>query len=76
MSKDPPKLVILGRGIPRNRDSRSGLPKVKEHCNDRPFLTLEYLHRPSEEVSEGITSFFVRKHVYVSFFGYENSTGH
>ena len=71
VSKRPPELVTRGRGIPRDR-RRSGLPTVSEQCRDRPFLTLEYLHTPSEEVGEGITSFFVRKDVYLSFFGHDN----
>lgn len=63
----PPKLVARGQGIARDRVSRSGLYKMSERCNDRSFFTLE--------VGKRITSFYVRKYVYLSFFGYDNVGG-
>ena len=62
-----PLLVADGPGVPKK--NRSGMPYVQEYNNERELLSLDHLHLNTEEVGEGITSFFVRKDIYLSFFG-------
>ena len=62
-----PILVADGPGV--SKGSRSGMPRVQAYNDERQFLALDHLHRDTEEVGEGITSIFVRKDIYRSFFG-------
>ena len=62
-----PVLTADGPGVPRRQ--RSGLPLVEAYNNDRHRISLNNLHNSSSEAGEGITSFFVRKSIYLSFFG-------
>ena len=62
-----PLLVTNGPGVPKK--NRSGMPHVQEYSDERQLLSLDHLHLNTEEVGEGITSFFVRKDIYLSFFG-------
>ena len=62
-----PLLVTDGAGVKKKR--RCGLPSVLEHMEDRESLFINHLHDGDEEQGEGITSFFVRKSIYLAFFG-------
>jgi hypothetical protein len=62
-----PLLVTIGPG--EKKELRCGLPKKSAYDEDGPFLVVEHLHSEAEEEGEGITSFFVRKLVYLAFFG-------
>jgi hypothetical protein len=62
-----PLLVTDGCGV--SKEQRSGTPRNRAYKDDGPFLLLNHLHGDTEETGEGITSFFVRKHIYLAFFG-------
>ncbi len=49
--------------------NRCGFPDKDAQQKDGKFLFLPYLHREIEEQGEYITSFFVRRSVYLAFFG-------
>ena len=46
---------------------RCGLPILRHHETDRKLLFIDNLHREVER--QGITSFFIRRSVYLAFFG-------
>ena len=62
-----PLLVTDGAGVKKKR--RCGLPRVEEYVEDRESLFINHLHDVDEEQGEGITSFFVHKSIYSTFFG-------
>ena len=66
-----PLLVTDGGGVKKKR--RCGLPSVEEYVEDRESLFINHLHDVDEEQGEGITSFFVRKSIYSTFFGKPSS---
>ena len=66
-----PLLVTDGAGVKKKR--RCGLPSVEEYVEDRESLFINHLHDVDEEQGEGITSFFVRKSIYSTFFGKPSS---
>jgi hypothetical protein len=54
-----------GTGFP----NRCGQPKELDHAEDRKVLFMDNLHRPIQGGC-GVTSFFVRRSVYLAFFDY------
>ena len=48
---------------------RCGFPDEEAHARDRKFLYISNLHADQEEQGESITSLFVRRSVYLAFFG-------
>jgi hypothetical protein len=63
----PPLHVTSGCGIEMRQ--RSGIPRTKAYKEDRYSLFINHLHDTQAYQDEGITSFFVRKSVYLAFFG-------
>jgi hypothetical protein len=66
-----PLLVTSGPGVAMPH--RSGVPRRKAFEEAREFLYINHLHDGQQHQGEGITSFFVRKSVYLNFFGRPNS---
>ena len=58
-----------GKGLP----NRSGHPKELDHVEDQKILFMDNLHCPVMDGC-GVTSFFVRRSVYLAFFGYPSET--
>jgi hypothetical protein len=48
---------------------RCGIPRSEDQQRDKPLLFADALHR-SVDTSAGVTSFFVRRSVYLAFFGH------
>ena len=63
----PPLHVTSGAGIEMRQ--RSGIPRTQAYKEDRYSLFINPLHDTQAYQGEGITSFFVRKSVYLAFFG-------
>ena len=68
----PPLLVTSGNGVDLRH--RSGIPRRAAFEEDRDSLYIDYLHSQEQVQGEGITSFFIRKSVYLAFFGRPLST--
>ena len=66
-----PLLITDGAGVKKKR--RCGLPSVEEYTKDSESLFINHLHNVDEEQGEGLTSFFVRKSIYLAFFGKPSS---
>ncbi|KAH8799388.1 hypothetical protein F5884DRAFT_686783, partial [Xylogone sp. PMI_703] len=66
-SSSPPPLVTSGPGVALSH--RSGIPRQRAYEEDRDSLFINHLHNEQQHQGEGITSFFVRKSVYLAFFG-------
>ncbi|KAL4755928.1 DUF3723 domain-containing protein [Aspergillus foveolatus] len=49
--------------------ARCGMPRMGSHKQDSLLLFLDHLHMDNPEVADTITTFFVRRCVYFSFFG-------
>jgi len=62
-----PILVTAGPG--ETREQRCGMPHIQSYIDDRKFLFLTHLHDDRDEQSEGITSFFRLRSVYLNFYG-------
>ena len=62
-----PPLVTAGPG--EDIRQRCGLPKLTAFEEDRDSLFLPYLNEERDEGGEGITSFFVRRWIYIDFLG-------
>jgi hypothetical protein len=62
-----PLTVTTGPGEDIKR--RWGLPHTKSFGEDKKYLYLDNLCREKDEIGEGITSFFVLKSWFTSFFG-------
>jgi hypothetical protein len=62
-----PLHVTSGCGIEMRQ--RSGIPRTKAYKEDRYSLFINHLHDTQAYQDEGITSFFVRRSVYLAFFG-------
>ena len=62
-----PSLVTSGPGeeVPQ----RCGLPKLEAFEEDRDSLFLHYLDNEQNERGEGVTSFFVRRSIFLEFLG-------
>ncbi|CZT41140.1 uncharacterized protein RSE6_00835 [Rhynchosporium secalis] len=71
-SPPPPLHVTSGCGIAV--PARSGIPRTKSYEEDRDCLFITDLHSEQQHRGEGITSFFVRKSVYLAFFSRPMST--
>ena len=66
-NRSKPLLVTDGPG--ESKKHRCGLPRRENYEADREFLFIDNLHDRSKEQGDSITSFFVRKSVYSSFYG-------
>ncbi|OBT79449.1 hypothetical protein VF21_02102 [Pseudogymnoascus sp. 05NY08] len=66
-SKHPP-LVTSGSGV--GTAHRCGTPRRPQFNEDRKFWFINHLHDESDQQGKGITNFFVRKQVYLAFFGW------
>lgn len=62
-----PFLVTSGPGEEKSR--RGGLPFVSAYDAEVEFLFINHLHDQSTVQGEGITSLFLRKYIYLAFFG-------
>jgi hypothetical protein len=62
-----PFLVTSGPGEAKSR--RGGAPFVSAYDAELEYLFVDHLHDEKVVHGEGITSFFVRKHIYLAFFG-------
>ena len=62
-----PMLVTDGPG--ETRRERCGMPHIQSYEEDRKFLFITHLHDDRNEQSEGITSFFRLRSVYMKFYG-------
>ncbi|KAH6704325.1 hypothetical protein BKA61DRAFT_618366, partial [Leptodontidium sp. MPI-SDFR-AT-0119] len=71
-SSSLPLHVTSGRGVAT--PARSGIPRTEAYKEDRDSLFVTHLHSEQQHRGEGITSFFVRKAVYLAFFGRPIST--
>ncbi|KAA8652086.1 DUF3723 domain-containing protein [Aspergillus tanneri] len=49
--------------------ARCGMPRMRTHKQDSPFLFLDLLHADDVGVADTITTLFVRRCVYFAFFG-------
>ncbi|ELR09839.1 hypothetical protein GMDG_04322, partial [Pseudogymnoascus destructans 20631-21] len=66
-SEHPP-LVTSGSGVGIAR--RCGTPLRLKFNEDRKFWFINHLHDERDQQGKGITNFFVRKQVYLAFFGW------
>jgi hypothetical protein len=62
-----PFLVTSGTGVPINK--RCGPPQDEAYKEDRDFLFINHLHDEREARGESITSFFVKRSIYLGVFG-------
>jgi hypothetical protein len=67
VSSGGPFLVTSGPGEAKSR--RCGVPFVSAYDAELEFLFIDHLHDKKLVRGEGITSFFVRKYIYLAFFG-------
>jgi hypothetical protein len=65
-SEHPP-LVTSGSGV--KVAQRCGIPLRLKFKEDREFWFINHLHDERQQQGKGVTRFFVRKHVYLAFFG-------
>ncbi|GAA87890.1 hypothetical protein AKAW_06004 [Aspergillus luchuensis IFO 4308] len=67
---DQPEMthVLLADSAVKPR-ARCGMPQTRTHKQDSPLLFLDRLHADDIGVADTITSFYVRRCVYFSFFG-------
>ncbi|KAI2889407.1 hypothetical protein CBS63078_10207 [Aspergillus niger] len=56
------------------QDGRCGLPRLRVHRQDRPFLFLDHMHAESGWAGDQISTLFIRRCVYFAFFGPSSST--
>ena len=61
--------ILVTEGPGEIKKDRCGLPHVPNYEEDRKFLFITNLHHDTDEQSEGITSYFRLKSVYLKFFG-------
>ncbi|KFY64740.1 hypothetical protein V496_03055 [Pseudogymnoascus sp. VKM F-4515 (FW-2607)] len=66
-SEHPP-LITSGSGV--EIAHRCGTPLRPKFNEDRKFWFINHLHDEREQQGRGITNFFVRKQVYLAFFGW------
>ncbi|PVH78800.1 hypothetical protein DL98DRAFT_655841 [Cadophora sp. DSE1049] len=62
-----PALVTSGKGVHVKKRYRK--QSTLEFLEDRQFLFVNHLHDERQEQGKSVTSFFVRKSVYLAFFG-------
>lgn len=65
----PSNALLVTDGPGETKKARCGLPRVVSYKADSKFLFIDNLHDNKEEQAEGITSYFVRKSVYLKFYG-------
>ena len=66
--------MLVTDGPGETKDRRYGFPGIRDYEADQKFLFIDHLYDPKEEQGEGITSFYVRKFVYLDYFGRPQST--
>lgn len=59
----------LASDILKTPENRSGFPDEDSYEQDRKFIFITNMHCEGERQGEEITSFFVRRSVYLAFFG-------
>jgi len=64
---EKPALVTDGPG--EIRKDRCGMPHTQNYEEDRKFLFITHLHEDRDEQSEGITSYFRLRSMYLKFYG-------
>ena len=64
---EKPALVTDGPG--EIRKDRCGMPHTQSYEEDRKFLFITHLHEDRDEQSEGITSYFRLRSIYLKFYG-------
>jgi hypothetical protein len=62
-----PFLVTSGTGVAIRKRCRE--PQDKGYEEDRDFLFINHLHEERDAQGESVTSFFVRRSIYLAFFG-------
>ncbi|KAH6696624.1 hypothetical protein BKA61DRAFT_710266 [Leptodontidium sp. MPI-SDFR-AT-0119] len=62
-----PNLVTSGKGVLIKK--RCGKPITLEFEEDQQFLFVNHLHDGRQDHGKNVTSFFVRKSIYLAFFG-------
>ena len=62
-----PLLIMDGPG--ETKKERCGMPHIQNHEQDLKFLFITHLHDDRNEQSEGITSFFRLRSMYLKFYG-------
>ncbi|CZT07754.1 uncharacterized protein RCO7_10310 [Rhynchosporium graminicola] len=67
-----PILVTSGPGVALS--VRCGKPRCRSFEADRNLLFIDHLHDTRQDQGDGITSFYVRKSVYLAFFGRPSET--
>ncbi|CAG8978002.1 hypothetical protein HYALB_00000671 [Hymenoscyphus albidus] len=67
-----PILVTSGKGVPVKK--RCWKPSTREFKEDQQFLFINHLHDERQEQGSSVTSLFVRKSVYLAFFGKPSAT--
>ena len=67
INRPRPNLVTSGPGEPMTR--RKGVPVQKTHEEDRELFWLENFYACSPTRDEGITSLYVRRSVFIAFYG-------
>jgi hypothetical protein len=55
--------------------ARCGMPSIKAQRQDSPFLFFDHLYNDAVQVTERISTLFVRRCVYIAFFGKPSSDG-
>ncbi|OBT50791.1 hypothetical protein VE04_09038 [Pseudogymnoascus sp. 24MN13] len=68
LPSEHPPLVTSGSGV--GIAHRCGTPLRPKFNEDRKFWFINHLHDEREQQGKGITNFFVRKQVYLAFFGW------
>jgi hypothetical protein len=68
VEQDERPSILLADSSVESR-ARCGMPQLKTHKQDSPFLFLDNIHTVSSPVFDNITTFFVRRCVYLAFFG-------
>jgi len=69
LSSERTSPLLITEGPGEDIERRCGIPSMEAYEADKQFLFIDYLHDTREEQGEGITSFFVRKSMYLDFFG-------
>ena len=60
---------------PNASGKRCGFPDENAQQQDGKFLFIQHLHKESEERGEDVTSYFIRRSVYLAFFGKPKNLG-
>jgi outer membrane biosynthesis protein TonB len=60
---------VVSSGPGENKSRRRGVPFVSAYDAKLEFLFINHLHDETSARGEGITSFFIRKYIYLALFG-------